>query len=63
MAKVEIGKYYRNLHTFAICRVTGKLFFNIKYDDLKDVYGLNPQYCHYKTFKKNWAEVPGPDGV
>ena len=60
MAKVKIGSYYKNLPTGRICKVTGKCFFNIKYDDLRDVYSLNPQYCHYKTFQKYWAEVPKP---
>jgi len=63
MDKVEVGKYYKNLPTGRICRVTAKIFFNIKYDDVEDVYKTNPHYCHYKTFRKNWIEVPAPSEV
>ena len=58
MEKVEIGRYYKNIYTGRICRVTGKVFYNIKFDDEDATHGLNPRYCHYKRFRKNWVEVP-----
>jgi len=63
MDRVETGKYYKNLPSGRICRVTGKYFYTVKYDDVDDVFNLNPHYCHYKTFKKNWIEVPDPNEV
>lgn len=59
--KVEIGKWYRNIHTDIICRVTNKHFFNIAYLRYGEPDNLFPHYCHYKRFLKNWVEVPDPN--
>ena len=62
MDKVEVGKYYKNVPTGRICKVISKIFFNVQYNELDDVYHTNPSYCHYKTFRKHWIEVPDPNG-
>ena len=57
MTSIEIGRRYRNKHTGIVCKVIGKIFFNIKYKDEKDPYNLGIKYCHYKRFRKNWEAV------
>ncbi len=55
MSEIEIGKFYKNIHTHHVCKVIGKIFYNIKYNELNDKYNFNPRYCHYKKFIKNWV--------
>ena len=55
--KVEIGRYYQNIHTGRMCKVTGKIFYNIKFNEEGGVCS-GPHYVHYKTFRKNWIKVP-----
>jgi len=52
--KAEVGKRYLNINTKKICTVTWKCFFNVGY---KIENGIR-SFIHYKTFKKNWREVP-----
>ena len=63
MTKVEIGRYYRNVPTGQICKVTGRKFFAIQYEDVEDISGLNPRCCHYKKFKKHWELIDVPRQV